>query len=365
MIVIADIHLGKESDSFLHHKVPVQRYEVYSRLCTIGEKCRETDQSLVVAGDIFNKLNPTSQVTTTWFRFLANYPDVDIYVIPGNHDSGTDWVSMEMVEAANMSHVNVMLTPRIVSIEDSTGKTSALFYPHTPLSRRETRKSMQELWTDEVSFCVTHGQVISSDYSNDIFFEAGDALPLDLSAIPGLVFAGHIHNQGVYSKGKKAKVVYPGSLTINNFGEVDETKGYIEVPLSNPKKFALREFEDSEGLRWQHVELDLTSKDEHMINEEAVEEIASNAIIKITVLATQYGVVDESYIRGLFNKYGYVTRYETKIVGDGSKASVKKRSSISHPKLLSDWLSSSKDISPSDRSLAKKLGDLIITEVLS
>lgn len=364
MILIADIHLGKESDSFLHHGIPVQRYEIYSRLCTIGDLCRETDQALVIAGDIFNKLNPTSQVISIWFQFLSNYPDIDTYIVPGNHDSGTEWVSMGMVDAANMAHVHVFLEPTVHYIQDSTGDASVLFYPHIPLSKRETTKTIADLWSDEVAFCVTHGQVTDSDYVNDIFFEAGDAILLDLSDIPGTVFAGHIHNQGEHSKGS-AKVVYPGSLTINNFGEVDETKGYLEIPLSDSKKYKFRQFDDSEGLRWQHVELDLTEKAETGISEEAVKEIAENAIIKITVLAKQYGIVDEAYVRGLFNKYGYVTRYETKIVGDNAPKKAKKKVAVSHTKLLAEWLSETEDATPKSKALAKKLGVEIITEVLS
>lgn len=362
MILIADLHFGKESNSYNVDGVPIQRLDLLEKLYHIGGICMFTGQSLVIAGDIFNKLNPSSQIIEQWFKFLSSFPMIQIYIIPGNHDSGTEFVNMGMVKETKMVHVNVFTEPEIVDIEDSSGTARVLFYPHIPLSSRKETPSLDCLWESNVSFAVTHGQVQESEYQNDIFFEAGDALVLNLSTIPGLVFSGHIHNQSVYSRGK-AKVVYPGSLTFNNFGEVEETKGYLSVPLNNPPEFTLNRFDESMGTRWQDIELDLTKKDEATIDEATVKEIADKAIIKLTVLVSSYGVVNESRIRAMFNKYGYVARYETRVVGKTVKEVVPPNN-LSHTKLLAEWLSGI-DVYDTDRKNAQSMGEKIITEVLA
>lgn len=364
MLIISDLHLGKENDSYLVDGIPVQRLDVWNALCYIGDLARKTKQSISFAGDIFNKLNPITLILALWFKFLTRYSDITIYVIPGNHDSGTDWVNTRMLSEIDIAHVVCVTDPALLTIKDATGEANVLFYPHIPLAQRETVISL-EVMLDKFKpdFCITHGQVIDSEYSNDIFFEAGDAMELDLSKLSGLIFSGHIHTQGSF-KTDNVKVVYPGSVTINNFGEVNEVKGYLEVPLRDPDKYTERVFPEDMGARWQHIELDLTDKDETSLDEEAIDEIASGAIIKITVLAKQYGVVDESYVRALFNKYGHVTRYETKVVGDRTEVKSQKKT-VSHTKLLTDWLGDSPDVPVKDRMNAKKMGEQIITEVLA
>jgi len=364
VILIADLHLGKENDSYLSQGIPVQRLDLWNKLHYIGTLAHQTGQVLVIAGDVFNKLNPTTQIIALWFKFLSAFPEVPIYVIPGNHDSGTDWVNTGMIKEVKMSHVVAITEPGTFNIVDSTGTAKVLFYPHIPLAQRDKARSIAQMWRGSVDFCVTHGQVVNSEYSNDIFFEAGDALELDLAKMPGLIFAGHIHKQITW-KNTKARVVYPGSMTINNFGEVDERKGYLSIRLEDPDDYTECEFPDHMGTRWQHVELDLTAKDETMLDEAAIAEIADSAIIKITVLAKQYGVVDESYVRALFNKYGgHVTRYETKVTGDRTVVTAQKKT-VSHVKLLTDWLGDSPDVPLKDRTNAKKMGESIITEVLA
>lgn len=361
MILIADLHFGGERDSYMVGGIPVQRRDLCERLYYVGNLCRDTDQALVIAGDVFNKLNPTCQVIEQWFKFLSNFSTVPIFVIPGNHDSGTSIVNMGMVREVNMEHVTVFTKPSISEVRDSSGGSRVLFYPHIPLSDRDTVQSIATLWGD-ADFAVTHGQVQDSEYQNDIFFEAGDALSIDMQSLDGLIFSGHIHNQKVYSRGR-TRVVYPGSMTINNFGEVDEAKGYITVPLDDPSNFQLNSFPDGMGARWQHVELDLTDRDETMLDEDAIRDVAEDALIKVTVLSNSYGVVDEIAIRRLFNKYGTVVRYETKVVGAIEKK-VSSAKKVSHSQLLSAWLSDC-DAPQKDKRGAKLLGDQLIAKVLS
>jgi exonuclease SbcD len=51
----------------------------------------ESVDVLLVTGDIFDSANPSARSTQRWFSFLAEirrrYPDLDLVVIGGNHDS--------------------------------------------------------------------------------------------------------------------------------------------------------------------------------------------------------------------------------------------------------------------------------------
>ncbi len=366
MILIADLHAGKEADSFLTSEgMPSQRRDLRDALNYVAAEALHTKQALVIAGDIFNRLNPTTDVISEWFAFLRRFPTVQFYVIPGNHDAGTDRVNMQMVDSARLDNVHVYTEPYNTIVEDSTGSAKVSFYPHIPLAYRDSALSLEAMMMagNEVvaDFAVTHGQVSASDYRNDIFFEAGDALPIDLAKIPGLVFSGHIHNQGEYV-GKSGRVVYPGSLTINNFGEVDERKGYISIPLDDPQKYVLKEL-PAMGTPWQHIEIDLTDKDETSLDEKKIAEVAKDAIIKVTIFAKQYGVVNEAAVRELFNRYGHVTRLETKVTENVTEVTDRQQMTTSHEKLLLQWISE-QDEPVKVKTQARKIGEELIVEVL-
>lgn len=365
MVVIADVHSGKETDSFLVEGIPVQRLDLETRLNFVGDHCRKTNQTLIIAGDIFNKKNPISELVAVLFSFLHRYSDVNIVIIPGNHDSSTELVNMTMVEKAGLPNVTVFTKPSVATIKDSTGEANVAFYPHIPLAYRDTTESIGAFCKSaDIDFCVTHGQVTDSEYSNDIFFEAGDALSLDLSTLPALTFAGHEHSHAVYTN-NVSTVVYPGSLTINNFGEVDDVKGFLNVPLRDPRNYEFIPFDEALVTPWVHVEIDLTDKDETELDEEAISKCATDAIIKLTVFAKQFGVVNEIYIRELFNKYGHVSKYVTKVDDflDTEEDTPEGRKK-SHETLLAEWLNDA-DVSPKLKKTARTLGAKIIAEVLS
>jgi DNA repair exonuclease SbcCD nuclease subunit len=141
---------------------------------------------------------------------------------------------------------------------------------------------------------------------------------------------GHIHDH----KYVGPNWVYPGSLTINNFGEVDEQKGWVEVNLET---LAYEWFEFPEDVTpWVHVELDLTEKDETTLDEEKIKELVGGAVVKITVLAKAHGVIDEAAIRKMFSKYGHVSRFETKVTGEITEVTKDKR--LTHRELLIEFL---------------------------
>lgn len=365
MIVIADLHFGKESDSFLKQGVPSQRADLLHRLNFIAEHAKETRQALVLAGDVFNRVNPTSAVISAFFEWLSSVKAA-VYIIAGNHDSGVDWSNAAMVRNVNMPNVTVVTAVTRVPVEDATGNREVVFWPHMTLGFRdalgdvtESEYAAEQCMADDI--VVTHGQVVGEGYTNDIFFEAGDAMRIDPAAFPEgtLIVAGHIHKHTLLDADRQ--VVYPGSVTINNFGEVDETKGFIEVSLSS-RDVLFVEWPD-DVTPWRHVEIDLTDKDETQLDEDVIAEVSEGAIVKITVFAKDYGTVNESAIRSLFGKYGHVARFETRYESARESSDAIHRE-VSHTELLKEWVSEESVPSKLEKKVVRA-GEEIIQEVLS
>lgn len=372
MIVIADIHLGKVNDSIIVDGEPSQTADIRKRLDSILARARMTKQCIVVAGDIFNKMNPTTQILSVFFSWLSlcSKHEVEVYLIAGNHDAGVDWTSTMMMANADLPSVTVVTAPTMCLISELDSKVEVILWPHIPAYLQEQAEQGHgsvSKWVatryPDAKFIITHG-MLDIDYYNDIFFEAGNAMRIDPTMFKDLklMVLGHIHNHsaGVVSGGA-GRWVYPGSLTINNFGEVDEEKGWVEVDIKT-LDYVWHQFPDN-VTPWVHVELDLTDKDETSLSDEAIKSIASGAIVKITVLAKAHGVVNEALIRQMFNAHGYVSRFETVLSGDYEKVLVSDVT-VSHEALLEEHLNGV-DAKKSEKARALSIGKTIIAEVLS
>jgi DNA repair exonuclease SbcCD nuclease subunit len=374
MILIADLHLGKESDSFIYSpgNIPSQRNDILSRLIYIADRARKTGQAVAILGDIFNRVHPTTAVISTLFEFFQAFPDVKFYLFAGNHDAGVNWSNSTMLHHASLPHVKVFNQITVYQFRDVTGEQSVLIVPHIPLAERERILQERGMTISEYAGGIAHSGVVfthamysGSSYENDIFFEAGDAMEIFLPLFKkSLIFSGHIHqHQVIENKKNKTSMIYPGSITITNFGEVDDEKGFIEFNLSD-KSWEFIPFPEDTATPWVHVELDMTSKDETQIDEKMVAEIASSAIIKITAFVNNYGTLNEAYIRQLFNKYGFVSRFETRILGNNEESRKAIHEGVSHEKLLDQWLSES-EAKAKIKARAKKVASEIFQEVIA
>ena len=377
MIIISDIHLGKTNDSFMVDGIPSQTVDIRKRLSTMVARAKLTHQCIAVAGDVFNRVNPTTHVIAEFFNWLGacKSAGVQVYLIAGNHDAGTDWTNMGMFWNADLSNVTVITEPNEIMVREGRGtdevQCAVLFWPHIATYQRElaeqghgdvstyiaTRFPCKE--KGSAKFIITHGCPVGREaYANDIFFEAGNAMTIDFAAFPRLVLMvlGHIHD---HTSGGRLNWVCPGSLTINNFGEVDERKGWVEVDLLS-LTWQWYAFPD-DVTPWVHVELDLTEKDETSLDEKKIEKLVSGVVVKITVLAKAHGVVNEVYIRRLFSKYGHVSRFETVII-EPITGAAKLKSRLSHQELLEEYLKNT-DAKEVEKLFALKMGAKIIEEV--
>ena len=369
MIVLADIHLGKVNDSFLIDGVPSQTHDIVTRLNAALVRAKITRQCIVLAGDIFNKVNPTTQTLAVLFAWLSTCSEsnVDTYIIAGNHDGSSEWVSTSMFQVADLKHLYVITQPDALDVFEAGDsiKRECVFWPHMPLSARDLAEqghgSISKYVSDmfpKAEFIITHGTISGEGaYQNDIFFEAGDSMRIEPTEFRNLklMVLGHIHD---HKEGKGW--AYPGSVTINNFGEVDEEKGWIEVDLKT-LSYVWYPYPD-DVTPWVHVELDFTEKDETSLDEEVISELVSGAIVKITVLAKSHGIIDEVYIKKLFNKYGHVTRFETVVISDIATNPEAEAEHVSNSDLLDNYLSTETDASKEDRANAIRIGMKIIAE---
>lgn len=313
MIVIADLHLDRGNDSFdvecefpfFKGVLPIQTRDVLTRLVEVTYH----KETLIVAGDIFNRPNPSPQMITLFLKYLhwAVGWVQQVHLIPGNHDSTQRWVSAAMFEAAKMVGVFCHLEPRVLNFVDG----SVVFAPHVPGATELVLDGIN--WNTQIDFVVSHGRWAPSGYDTEVFREACSAMDIHSSTVQAGTatwLLGHEHAHAEYKVGNRRpalRLIYPGSCTVNTFGEVEEDKGFLVVSKGKVK---WKPFE-SEVTPWRHVTIDLVGKDHFDPKDYDLGGLIGGAIVKVTLVTDDQLKLPEAEIRKVFGQHGYVSRFET------------------------------------------------------
>ena len=81
-----DMHLGKNL-----HEAPLIEDQKYMLNNLMAELARDSYAALILAGDVYDRTIPSAEAVELFSSFLVDlrhsYPELDICVIPGNHDS--------------------------------------------------------------------------------------------------------------------------------------------------------------------------------------------------------------------------------------------------------------------------------------
>lgn len=229
--------------------------------------------ALVIAGDIFDTMQPSAETLGHWFRFLAGLPDTglaQVIVVGGNHDSAARLEAPAAVLGALDVHVVGGLAAAetgrsqcIVPLRDRAGAARAVClaipYVHefrlgvrtTDLDTTATRRAFRDRFSmlyrqlvdtarelhPELPIIATGHMTIGSqarreDYPHEIH-QVGtlDALPADiLDPRIQYVALGHIHRP--YPVDPQRRAWYSGSPIAFSLPEARTTRKVIQVDLS-------------------------------------------------------------------------------------------------------------------------------------
>ena len=99
---VADLHIGKR----VHERLMLDEQEhAFEQLVSIAEQ--EAVDAVLVAGDVFDRTNPSSDALELSERFFAAFVQrrIPVFVIPGNHDSAQQVAYCSTITAAAGLHV--------------------------------------------------------------------------------------------------------------------------------------------------------------------------------------------------------------------------------------------------------------------
>lgn len=369
MIFVSDWHLGLETDSILIEGVPSKVRDSIVRIRELIKYAAKTHQIIVVAGDINETVNPKSYVHAALVGVLdyASQRGVSIYFIPGNHDCDINWTSLLVGKSAykHSGLIQFILKPTVLKLEEK----KVCFIPHIPRGNIKGYETYLGMVREEVcskaDIVVSHALAKSAlNISDSVLAESNNALPFNKDLFPKspLYILGHVHNHQIITIGN-SKVVYPGSITMNDFGERHDKKGFVVLNEKADIKFIPFH---SRVHDYAQVNLNLVGKARLELQDSKLLKV-KDKILKIVVRTDNYDKVDELYIKSKFAKYSFVARFET--IHEGSSITTKlvmpkatPNAKLLHTKLLKKWLDGQEEESDSTKQLAYRLGKKIVEE---
>ena len=239
IIHCADIHIR----NFTRHDEYGEQLEKFVQKCReIASEYEDGEVRILIAGDLVNQKNNISNelmiITSIFLRRLEKIAPV--IVIAGNHDmvvnntTRTDTLTglFGTANFENCNYLDHMLEYHSGCIEDEN-ITWALYSIHDNYMRPniETNK---ENHPENTIVGLYHGLILGAKLDNGIVMDSG----LDCDVFEGcdVVMAGHIHLRQSLRRGD-VKILYPGSLIQQSFGETVSNHGFAVWRMGEDGKF--------------------------------------------------------------------------------------------------------------------------------
>jgi DNA repair exonuclease SbcCD nuclease subunit len=222
---ISDVHLDFFATRLGSQKIVdgVNQYYVerMKRFEGIIKNCIEENVNyIVISGDLHNKPRPVAQEYSDLFHILDRIPpEISVFIITGNHDETTSRGSPLLPLYNRRTNINVFTYLNATELNG----IPFVFAPwNTPFEKiKEVIKKVERK-----AFLVYHVGVTGIGGMN--WGEVGDETgTVHIDQLKELnchgIMLGHHHNQKEISK----NIWYAGSPECFNFGERNDTKGYL------------------------------------------------------------------------------------------------------------------------------------------
>lgn len=125
---LADLHIGKIVNGF--SMIKEQEY-ILNQIIGLIEK--HQPQVVMIAGDVYDKRNPSNEAVVLFSSFLTKLTnfDLDVLIVSGNHDSGAKLQFVSEILRKQRIHISGSFIETIdkVTIDDEFGKVNFYLMP--------------------------------------------------------------------------------------------------------------------------------------------------------------------------------------------------------------------------------------------
>jgi DNA repair exonuclease SbcCD nuclease subunit len=376
MIVAADLHLGDTTDSIEVDGVSSKILDTIARLYELITDAMQQGQTLVLAGDIFDSSRPTPQVLRLFMECLhhASTLQVNVVILPGNHDSSLHWTTLIAVEGLRLSNVQFIYEPRHLVIDE----TKCFILPHLPKTIEKKVFESEKLplgdytslirkafKTSKFEVLISHAQLQNCSTSTECEMEAGNAISLQSNTLPKIPFLilGHVHKPQEIKISETSHALIPGSLTPHSFGEIDDQKSYI---LFTKEVFEIVAYSTHLLYEYKQLKINMSRKTTFDISDDKLKAATHNKLLKVKVITNDRKQVDIPSLRERISTFGTILRFEIeeiKITKERTTSAPAVHKELDHVALLHsnlEHVQQNQKIPSSTLKLAFRIGKEII-----
>ena len=253
----ADWQLGARFAQFAERAPLLRATRVQTLSRTLALAAERNADAFLIAGDLFEDNHVENELVDEVVALFADYPDLAILILPGNHDpySGPDsiWDRKQFLEAP--SHIHVFREPGSWEMNGVHFVASPLQQKVSTLDPSLRLQSLAgSLPTAAIKVGMTHGAIAipGKHQANDfpISLDAASRAGLDYLAV------GHWHQWQVYDEDR---LVMPGTPEPDNFGQ-DQAGHVAFVELTEQGNKPLIEKLSVRSMAWERLSFDLTDE---------------------------------------------------------------------------------------------------------
>ncbi len=331
----AHIDMVRQGRRDPHSGLPLRTLDFLSALDSIVDAAIEQHVDMVIfAGDTYRDRNPAPTFQREWGKRIVRLSQAGIFtvMVVGNHDVSPAIGrahAMQEYQTLQIPNTYVISKPCFLKPQDLNGLPIQMiglpwlsrsgmmaYYEMQHTSLKDLNLEMEEMlselirtWLAELdhelpTILTSHVTVQGALYGN----ERSVMLGRDMVISPALfkderldyVALGHIHKYQDLNKGHYPPVVYPGSIERVDFGEINDTKGYVIAEVE--KGSTTYQFHKLEGRKYISIEIEIKEKDDitrQVINKLPALEVIENAIFRVVLSYPRKweALIDERAIR--------------------------------------------------------------------
>ena len=235
IIHCADLHLDSKMNANLDSKKAKERkIELFNTYTNMVKYAALHDISaIIIAGDLFDKKNVTKMASNIVYQSFLDNPDIDFYILKGNHDEDMFLDNLEEIPKNVKSFDEDWKGYRI-------GKNNNIVITGAVLNKENKVRLFNELVlnNDDFNIVTLHGQETAAQTKDKTV-----VIPLRSLKNKGIDYLalGHIHTYKEAELDKRGVYCYSGCLEGRGFDECGE-HGFVVLDIDEDNKTCKREF---------------------------------------------------------------------------------------------------------------------------
>jgi DNA repair exonuclease SbcCD nuclease subunit len=244
ILFFSDCHLGiKTYSNMTSDGVYTAEVDVRNALNEIYKRSSRSDIDIIIfAGDFFHTSHPTTnniEWAIEWFYRMDNLGK-QFFLIPGNHDESMYSGSLVFINKLNLKNTKLINNRNSDFFKMIWNSFQLLFVPYFPNKTLQDKDGLFNTniaeaikRADKNTIIVSHIQEYSAKIGSESRMISKGVELLDIETVDKslIILTGHVHRRQIYKK-NHITIVYSGSTTFMDAGDLNQEKGFVLVKES-------------------------------------------------------------------------------------------------------------------------------------